>query len=213
MRWIPRRAWPAVAATVCLAASALLLLVAFDARAWGQKVTRDDLRFQAIHAHHGLWRSPAVIPGDPAKWLLGLGDGLTYRHGLQIYWHSRIGTDSQKRNDVTTTRIDAADLLDRISRTAATRTERSNAANLLGVLTITTPLADTESQTRTQTLQRAAGYFRRAIAQSQANSAAKENLELVLRLEKRDQSRFGRDAKAGFGSGFGRGTGVVGSGF
>lgn len=210
---IPRRAWPAVGAVSCLAAAALLFLLAFDARAWGRTMTRDDLRFQAIHSHAGLWSSPASLPGDPAKWLLGLGDSITYRHALQLYWHSRVGTDSQRRTDTTTTRINAADVLEQLSRSGATPSERSNAANLLGVLTITTPLADTESQTRLQTLRRAASFFSRAIAQNQANHAAKENLELVLRLQKTDRSRFGRDAKAGFGSGRGRGTGVAGSGY
>lgn len=210
---ISRRLAAPVVAALCLAAAAVLLLLAFDARAWGSRMTRDDLRFQTQHSHAGLWRSPSLLPGDPAGRLLGLGDALDYRRAMQLFWRSRVGTESRQRLDVNATRVDAANLLQRELDRGRTRGERSSAANLLGVLTMTTPLADTEAQTRLQTLRRAAGFFRRAISESQANYAAKENLELVLRIEKQDRSRFGEDARAGFGFGKGRGTTVTGSGY
>lgn len=89
--------------------------------------------------------------------------------------------------------------------------ERSTVANLLGVLTVTTPASD--APTQQQTFRRAAGYFQRAIRENPANYAAKLNLELVLRLSKRDRSRFDARAQQIFGVGKGQSAGPGGSGF
>jgi hypothetical protein len=206
-----RRLRPALVVAACFALAAVLLLLALDARAWGRTVTRDDLRFRALPGHTRLWSSPSILPGDPAKRLLGLSDALDYRHALQLVWYSRVGSDPETQDDLTTIRVDAETLLQRLTDGASTAGERSTAANLLGVLTVTTPTNDTETQT--QTLNRAAAYFRRAIAENASNYAAKANLELVLRITELGHSRFGKDARGGFGFGRGRGSSVGGSGF
>ena len=206
-----RRYRPAIVAAVCLLVAAILLLLALDARAWQRRVTRDDLRFRALHGHVGLWKSPSILPGDPAKQLLGLSDSLAYRHALQLFWYSRVGSDPESRADLTTIRVQTQTLLQQLVDGAATGTERSTAANLLGVITVTTPAADTATQL--QTLNRAAGYFRRAISANASNFEAKANLELVLRIKDLGKSRFGKDARGGFGFGRGRGASVGGSGF
>jgi hypothetical protein len=206
-----RRAVPALVAAVCLCAAAALVLLAVDARAWQHTVTRDDLRFRALHSHVGLWQSPATLPGDPARALLGLGDALTYRSALQLFWYSRVGSDPQTRRDLPTIRVQAQSTLVQLLEAGATGAERSTAANLLGVLTVTTPASDGETQT--QTLKRSAAYFQRAIAEDPSNYAAKLNLELVLRLRKPGKSRFGKDARGGYGFGKGRGAEIVGSGY
>lgn len=198
-------------ATACFLAAALLVLFALDARGWPRAVTHDDLRFRALHSHVGLWRSPATLPGDPAGSLLGLSEPLAFRHALQLFWYSRVGSDPESRQDLPTIRARAQSSLEGLISAGRTPQERSTAANLLGVLTVTTPAADSETQT--QTLVRAAGYFQRAIAEDPANAAAKLNLELVLRLRKPGKSRFNKDARGGFGFGKGRGAEVVGSGF
>jgi hypothetical protein len=206
-----RRSVPLLAAVVCLGIAAVLALLAVDARAWQRTVTRDDLRFRALHSHPGLWHSPALLPGDPARLLLGLDDAITYRKGLQLFWFSRVGTNPESRQDLPQTRVTAQETLQGLVDDAATGSERSNAANLLGVMTVTTPAAD--SATQTQTLARAALYFQRAIAEDPTNYAAKLNLELVLRLQRPGKSRFGKDARGGYGFGGARGAGVVGGGF
>ena len=94
---------------------------------------------------------------------------------------------------------------------ARTATERSTAANLLGILVVSSPSGDSETQT--QTLLRATGYFQRAIELDPGNAEAKLNLELVLRLRRSGKSRFGKDARGGYGFGRGRGVGVTGSGY
>lgn len=201
---------PAVA-VICLGVAAVLLLLALDLRAWQHRMTRDDLRFRAMASHVGLWRTPAALPGDPARSLLGLGDALAYRRALQLFWYSRVGADPESRQDIVAIRVDATDRLETLMTSAATAAERSNAANLLGVLTVTTPASDVETQT--QTLRRAAGYFQDAIGADPTNYAAKLNLELVLRLRRPGKSRFGHDARGGYGFGRGRGVGVIGSGY
>ncbi len=208
---IPRRLRAPLLTLACFAAAALLSLLAFDARGWTRTLARDDLRFRALHSHVGLWRSQSQLPGDPARALLGLGEPLAYRRALQLFWFSRVGSDPESRRDLPTTRVAAQDELAGLTTAGRSPQERSTAANLLGVLTVTTPATDTETQT--QTLVRAAGYFQQAIAQDPLNVAAKLNLELVLRLRRGGKSGFSKDARGGFGFGKGRGATVVGSGF
>lgn len=206
-----RRWLPLLAALGCLALAAALVLVAVDARSWQRTLTRDDLRFRALHSHVALWRSPALFPGDPARALLGLGEPLAYRRALQLFWFSRVGTNPETQLDLPATRVEAQDQLERLMQSGRTGEERSTAANLLGVLTVTTPASD--SSALTQTLRRAAQYFQSAISEDPTNYQAKLNLELVLRLRRPGKSRFGKDARAGFGFGRGRGATVIGSGF
>lgn len=206
-----RRLRAPLVALACFGAAALLLLFALDARAWPRALTHDDLRFRALHSHVGLWRSPALLPGDPTQSLLGLGEPIGYRRALQLFWYSRVGSDPESRQDLPTIRVEAQNALAGLIASGRDPQERSTAANLLGVLTVTTPAADSETQT--QTLVRAAGYFQQAIAEDPGNVDAKLNLELVLRLRRPGKSGFNKDARGGFGFGKGRGAEVVGTGF
>jgi hypothetical protein len=206
-----RRHLGAVAGLVCLVLGALLVLLAVDVRTWQSTFARDDLRFRALHSHLSLWRSGTLLPGDPAARLLGVGDALMYRHALQLFWYSRVGSDPESRQDLPTTRVEAQDSLERLMNGARTATERSSAANLLGVLVVSSPPGDSETQV--QLLRRATEYFQRAIEIDPGNARAKLNLELVLRLRRPGKSRFGKDARGGYGFGRGRGVGVTGSGY
>jgi len=208
---VPRAARTPLLAVGCFLVAALLVLFAFDLRSWPQRLTHDDLRFRALHSHAGLWRSPSLLPGDPARIVLGLDEPIAYRRALQLFWFSRVGSAPDTRADLPTVRVRAEEALARLVSVGRTPQERSTAANLLGVLTVTTPTADSETQT--QTLVRSAEYFQQAIAEDPTNVAAKLNLELVLRLRRPGKSGFNRDARGGFGFGKGRGAEVVGSGF
>jgi hypothetical protein len=211
MRSRTRRALPAIVAAACFLVATVFVLVAVDVHGWQRRVARDDVRFRALHSHVGLWQSPATLPGDPARVLLGLGEPIAYRRAVQLFWFSHIGSQPLGTRDLMTIRTEAQSQLEQLMGTGRSPLERSTAANLLGVMTVTTPTTDTETQA--QTLRRAAGYFQRAIAEYPANFAAKQNLELVLRLRRPGKSRFGKDARGGFGFGRGRGVGVVGSGY
>jgi hypothetical protein len=206
-----RRAAPLLAALVLLAVAAAFALLAVDVRAWQGRLRHDDVRFTALHSVDGLWRSPAILPGDPASHLLGLGDPLAYRHALQLFLVSQIGIGRRSAGSISVTRVSTETDLQDIANHARTGAERSRAADLLGVMTITTPAAD--SATEAQGIARAAAYFQQAIEADPTNYAAKLNLELLLRLERPFKARFGPDAKGGFGSGGSHGRGVVGGGY
>ena len=116
------------------------------------------------------------------------------------------------RQDTPTLRATRAEqAADQIS-SAPTAQQRSAAANLLGVLVVTTPSIGDSGGT-TQILTRAVQYFQQAIALNAANTNAKENLELVLRLKTPGQGRFGHDARSGYGFGRGRGGTTAGGGY
>lgn len=204
-----RRSLPLVAALVLLSIAAAFALLAVDVRAWQGTLRRDDVRFAALHSPPGLWRSPAIFPGDPAQHILGLGDGLAYRHALQLFWLSEVGV--KNAGGLTQTRIDTQEDLAALMRDARTDAERSSAANLLGVMTMTTPNAD--SATRSQMVLRATAYFRQAVVDDPGDYAAKLNLELALRLQRPVVSRFGQDASGGFGSGGSHGADKHGGGY
>jgi len=206
-----RRAPLLAGALACFALAALLALLAVDARGWQRTLTRDDLRFRALPGHAALWRSQSVLPFDPAATLLGTGDAVGYRHALQWFWFSKIGTNPETELELPVLRAQTQNRLQAILDGARTSRERSVAANLLGVITVTTPAGDKETQT--QTLLRAAQYFQKAILLDATDYAAKLNLELVLRIQQPGRSKFGKDARGGYGFGKGRGVGVVGSGY
>lgn len=210
MRYL-RRAFPLVVAVVLVCLAVFLGLLAIDIRSWQNRMTRDDLRFQAHRSHLALWRTPTMLPGDPARALLGLDDALSYRRGLQLFWFSRVGVSTGGQPDFAAERVVAEEKLQTLLQTASTREERSNAANLLGVMTATAPAADTS--TELEGLDRARLLFTQAIREDPTNYAAKVNLELVLRIGAPQKIRIDQDARGGFGSGGSSGVGAIGGGY
>ena len=207
-----RRHKVAVAAVVCAGLAAVLVLLALDVKTWQTAVTRDDLRFRAMHSHRALWQPQTTLPGDPAEHLLGLGNAVAYRRALQLFWFSRIGSDPETRQDLPTTRAQAQAQLETAMESAQTPGERSNAANLIGVIVVTSPLV-TDPKAEEATLTRAATFFQQAIAIDPTNYDAKLNLQLVLLLQRPGKSLVGHDARGGYGFGRGHGVSETGSGY
>ncbi len=203
----------ALLSLVCIAAGIGLLLLALDARTWRTTVAQDDLRFRALPAHQGLWKPQTSLPGDPAGALLGTGDTMAYRRGLQLFWYSRIGSNPEERQDLPTLRAEAQQRLQDLIDHGLSAHERSFAANLLGVLVVTTPASAQDKGAIEQILKRAAGYFQQAIRIDGGDDDAKLNLEMVLRVTKPGKGGFSKDARSGYGSGRGRGATPVGSGY
>src|SRR4029078_9743188 len=79
-----RRALPLIVAIVLLGLATVFALFAADVRAWQGTLTQSDLRFRGQRSHPGLWRSPAVLPTDPARAVLGLDDALSYRRAVAL---------------------------------------------------------------------------------------------------------------------------------
>jgi hypothetical protein len=208
---IIKRSLPLVAAAILLGVGACLVLLAIDVRGWQQSLGHNDAQFQAEPSRNGLWQSPAILPGDPARALLGLGDAVAYRQALQGFWRNEVGVVKSNGNDLSLARVEAQTELEQLATSARTATERSSAANMLGVMTVTTSSSD--SATLQQLLTRSAQVFQQAVAADPTNWDAKVNLELVLRLARPGKSKFGADARGGFGSGGSEGKGVIGGGF
>ncbi|MGZ4402419.1 MAG: hypothetical protein ACXVRI_06180 [Gaiellaceae bacterium] len=204
-----RRALPLVAAAVLLGLAGVLALFASDIRAWQGAVTNSDLRFRSQRSHIGLWRSPTVLPGDPARSLLGLGDALSYRRAVQLFWLSTAGASTGGQADLAATRAAAESQLQRLMTTASTAQERSTAANLLGVMTVTAPAS---SPTQKAEIASATHYFKQAVIDDPRNVDAKLNLEILLRIKHPGKNQLDQDARGGFGFGGANGVGVVGGG-
>jgi hypothetical protein len=198
---------------LCGALSALLVLLALDARIWQRTISRDDLRFRALPAHTHLWRPKTVLPGDPASALIGTDTTTRYRRALQYFWFSHIGSNPEVRQDLPTLRASAQDKLQALLASAPNSRERSAAANLLGVLVVSTPVVNSDQSAIEQTLMRSAQYFQQAIALDPGNRDAKENLEVVLRITRPGKGKVGHDARAGYGFGKGQAIGNQGGGY
>src|SRR5581483_8265158 len=107
-----------------------------------------------------------------------------YRHALQYFWFSRVGGNPEVREDAPTLRAGAQDRIQGLVTSAPTPKQRSDAANLLGVLVVTTPTPGADPSAVTQILTNAAKYFQLAISIDPSNLDAKQNLEIVLRLQR-----------------------------
>jgi len=205
-----RRALPLIVAIVLLGLATVFALFAADVRAWQGTLTQSDLRFRGQRSHPGLWRSPAVLPTDPARSVLGLDDALSYRRALQLFWFSNVGSSTGGQADLAATRVTAETDLQTLMTAGTTAEERSNAANLLGVMTVTAPA---NSPTQKEEIKTAIGYFQQAVIANPKNYEAKLNLELLLRVARPSKSKLDQDARGGFGFGGSNGVGVKGGGF
>lgn len=202
-----------VAMLVLAGVATLLVLFALDARAWQTSVRRDDMRFRALLDHNDLWRPATILPGDPAGRVLQTGDAIAWRHALQSFWYTHIGANPQSQQDLPKLRARAqAQLLD-LMTSATTAEERSDAANLLGVLVITTPVSAGSQTAQIQVLKQSIQYFTQAVELDSADTDAKQNLELVLRVTRPGKGPIGHDARAGFGFGRGHGATLIGNGY
>jgi hypothetical protein len=210
---IVRRHWLGVSMLVLTVIAALLVLFALDARAWQSSVRRDDIRFRALLDHNDLWKPSTILPGDPAGRVLATSDTVAWRRALQSFWYTHIGANPQSQQDLPKLRAKAQGQLLDLMSSAKTPVERSTAANLLGVLVITTPISAGSQTAQIQVLKQSISYFQQAVELDPGDTAAKQNLELVLRVTRPGKGPIGKDAHAGFGFGRGHGTSLVGNGY
>ena len=124
------------------------------------------------------WRFPELLPGSPARRLLGVGDDLAFRVAVWRFRFSRPENPRMERSQRRFVAVLAAERdLARIVRRDTVPARRSTAANLLGVLAFEDPDPDDRGYGG-----RSLRMFRRAVMLDPANEDAKRNLELLLRL-------------------------------
>jgi hypothetical protein len=183
----------AAAALALVAFAVLLALAARDVLAW---------RYALSHGH---LRAAALLPGDPARSFLALDDDLALRRAVRAFLVAE-ATPRGFDGGVTQTRTRSAaevTLTDLAARGAPAAA--SQAGDLFGVLVarggrVTGGITADD---------RARAAFEAAVRRDPSNTAAKYNLELLLRRTRATATRQG----PGNGSGaLGRGRRGAGSG-
>jgi hypothetical protein len=199
-------------ATVALAAGVIALLLAVDVGRWNTAFARDDVRFRFAPTRTDLWHPAAIVPYDPAKRLLGVGDDLLYRDTLRRFFLARPHANKWTQTDIDRIRSEATVALAQYIREGKDRHRRSQAANLLGVIGLGLASTDDPGQ-RLRFLLFASRSFRGALTMDQGNEDAKFNLELALRLLKQQPTSTGGGAAHGPGRGGGAALAKPGHGY
>lgn len=207
MRW-PRLATAAVFLTVAVFA----VLLAADLRDWRTSVTRGDAVF-AVRPAAADWAAAAVLPGDPARAVLGLDDQLTFRHAERRFVAvAAEGNGFDNGYAESAQRGALENVLTRLARTS-NRHVASDADNLLGML------AFADSRQRgpggPAPVERSEADFQAAVQEDPSNEPAKFNLELLLQELRAKGSRHGsNNAGSGPAKGhLGAAGGIPGRGY
>ncbi|MDX6471084.1 MAG: hypothetical protein QOF75_2887 [Gaiellaceae bacterium] len=195
-----------VAATALAAVAVLAVLLARDLRGWQRALAQGDAVY-TVAPGKATW-TPSPLLGGTAETLLGTGNDVAFRRGLQLYavaaaTPNRLDTAEQLQ----TLRAQAASAL----AAAAHGPHASQAETLLGVLAFEQAAGGTGSNGADAAI----AAFENAVRADPTNTAAKFDLELMLRLTAAHGTRAGAGAGGSFGRGGRRGAGggVAGSGY
>ena len=197
-----------LAAIAVLASAAVIAaLLAADVRAWPVALENGDAVY-AIVPGRARW-IPATNLGDLSRTLLGTADDVAARLALQGY---REAADLQQLNYallVPTQRLAAIYALSGPASSANPQVA-AQARTLLGILTF----AEATAGGGVSPTDTAIADFADAVRVEPGETAAKFDLELLLRLTAPNGHRSGHRLATGFGrSGHGASGGVPGSGF
>jgi hypothetical protein len=210
LRWIQRGTALRIGGAIVLAALAVLAaLLAADVRAWRLALDRADAVY-AVSPGRAAW-TPSTHLGGLAGSLLGVGDDVALRQGLALY-PQVVGQQELLSNalGVEALRAQAERAL---AEPAASSNARlaSQARTLLGILAFG---AAAQGGGVSQT-DAAISDFTDAVTADPSNTAAKYDLELLLRLTAAQGLRTNSGPTNGFGRTGQRGAagGVPGSGY
>ena len=166
-------------ALVCLVVAVFLILLATDVLRWSNALQASDVRYRANPSARGLWQIGAVVPGDPARSLLGIDDDIALRKAVRSLELSRLGGRASFKPQLILQRADAEARLQTLASGGGDRAQRSRAAELLGVLQLASPTNG--PQQRSSFLLKAVASLQKAIRLDPNNDEAKYNLEVALR--------------------------------
>jgi hypothetical protein len=204
--------WLAVLAALVLAA--FLAVLAVDVLRWRGHLEEADVRRAGSPGNTELWVAETVLPSDPARSLLALDDDVAVRAALQTFRLGRPGFPARNQGELAV-RAQADLRLSDVARDDPGVDVRSRAEMLRGILALEEARVD--QTTASAALRRSLTQLRRAIRLDDANSDAKYDLELVLRLirsteeERPPGSRESR--RRGGSQGQGAGSSREGAGF
>lgn len=199
----------AVLVAVLVLCAAAAAAAAHDVRAWERAVERGDASFGRTPAR-ARWEADTMLPGDPVGRALDLADDIELRGAVQAFAVAR-GTPRGFDNGERRAHARAAALVALTDVTArGSRRQVSQAQTLLGVLAasggriVGGVAADDRSH----------AAFDAAVRADPANTAAKYDLELLLRRTRATAARQGPGTGAGGGGGRrGAGSGTPGRGY
>jgi hypothetical protein len=189
-----------VAVAVLAALAVVAALLAADVRAWPLALERGDVTY-AIAPKQARW-SPATNLGDLAENLLGVSDDLAARVALRRY--SQVAGVHQHLNDALEVQTERQLAINALNRPASAADPQvaAQARTLLGILTF----SEASSGGGISQTDAAIADFTDAIRVDPGDTAAKFDLELLLRLTAAQGHRRGTGPVNAFGN-----TGHAGS--
>jgi hypothetical protein len=162
-----------------LALAAFLGVLAADVLRWRGHLEAADLRFDRTPGDTRIWAADTRLPGDPAADILDLGDDVAFRRALQLFRVGNPRRPARTQHDLNV-RLAADSRLADVEDADPSPSVRARAAMLRGILSLES--ARGEPLRASVHLRRALSELKTAIQLDDANSDAKYDLELVLRL-------------------------------
>jgi hypothetical protein len=201
------RASRLIAAGLALVLAAALALLAADVRTWRDTMRADDLRFQLSVRSEADWNNSTLLPSGVARNVLDVDDDRHLRRGIAEFR----AADRARGFARSRVRGAAEAALADVAASNDSAAHASQAFDLLGILAF----SDSTSGRRATPVERSLAAFDNAVRRDPGNTAAKYNLELLLRLLEAEGERRGPNPTPGpRGSGRrGAGTGVPGQGY
>jgi hypothetical protein len=201
------RASRLIAAGVALVLAAVLALLAADVRTWRDTMRADDLRFQLSASAKADWDTSTLLPSGVARSVLEVDDDRELRRGVAAFR----AADRARGFSRSRVRGAAEAALAGVAASSDATAHASQAFDLLGILAF----SDSTSGRRATPVERSLAAFDNAVRRDSENTAAKYNLELLLRLLEAEGERRGPNPTPGpRGSGRrGAGTGTPGQGY
>lgn len=161
--------------------AATLALLGTDVLRWRGHLERADVALAAGARDQGIWRPDTVLPAGVGERLLSAGDDVTFRRAVQDFRFRRSVSVDERRRGAGGERRSSVDVaLVRAAVGSAAPELRSQARTFHGVLVVE-EVRSTEVPPEIF-LRRALADFQEAARLDPSNEAAKENVELVLRI-------------------------------
>jgi hypothetical protein len=165
------------AAAACLGLAVVLMLMAVDTTRWRGAFPDDDVVYRAS-PEKALWQPSTLMPGDPARLVLAVGDDVRFRQAVQAMREGRLDLGFTSDPRLALPRAEAQSRLAKVSQSDPSIERRSRALGLLGVISFAASLYESRGQTALVT--EAVSDFQAALALDPSNAEAKANLEQAL---------------------------------
>jgi hypothetical protein len=172
-----RRILLAVGAVACFGLAAVLFLTALDTTRWRAAFPDDDVRYRA-EPEVTLWHPSTLMPGDPARLVLGARDDVRFREAVQALRLGRLDLGFTSDPRLALPRAEAQSRLAKVAQSDPSTERRSRAVSLLGVISFAGSLYETRGQAAL--VAEAVKDFQTAIEIDASNDEAKANLEQAL---------------------------------